>query len=100
MAALTLLRADDKSESKSKNTTPPRGGKKSRWQKLKEENEQRKRNNVRYISEEEAVKRTGYDNAGIARTEERKAYDEQFAKEQKEDNRMFVGTVLSNCLVM
>lgn len=33
--------------------------KKSRWQKLKEENEERKKNNVQHISAKEATERTG-----------------------------------------
>ncbi|KAK7186579.1 hypothetical protein DPSP01_002002 [Paraphaeosphaeria sporulosa] len=69
--------------------------KKSRWQKLKEENEERKKNNIQRISAKEATERTGYDETGKPATEWRKEQHAKWVEEQKEDNLKFGVAVAS-----
>ncbi|KAJ4354527.1 uncharacterized protein N0V89_006264 [Didymosphaeria variabile] len=69
--------------------------KKSRWQKLKEENEERKRGNIQHISAKQATERTGYDETGKPATEWRKEAHAKWVEEQKEDNKRFGGAVVT-----
>ncbi|KAF2448008.1 hypothetical protein P171DRAFT_519010 [Karstenula rhodostoma CBS 690.94] len=77
-------------EVKGEDTAPK---KKYRWQKLKEENEERKRNNIQHISAKQATERTGYDETGKPATEWRKEQHAKWVEEQKEDNLKFGASV-------
>jgi hypothetical protein len=72
---------------------------KSRWQKLKEENEQRKANNIVYSSAE-ATRITGYDSQGRAATQERKEEQRKWETGEKQVGTLAVYQKMLKCTVM
>ena len=77
----------------------PTGKPKSRWQKLKEENEQRKANNIVYSSAE-ATRITGYNSQGKAVTKERKEDREDWETGKKKVKTLKVYNQMLGCTVM
>jgi hypothetical protein len=77
----------------------PTGKPKSRWQKLKEENEQRKANTVVYSSAE-ATRITGYNNEGKAATQERKEEQRKWETGEKQVGTLAVYHKMLKCTVM
>jgi hypothetical protein len=65
-------------------------------QKLKAENEQRKKDAVTHISAEEATQRTGYGSDGAKISEQRKKEDESMKMNKKGSGGLFA----SVCVVM
>jgi hypothetical protein len=72
---------------------------KSRWQKLKEENEQRKANNIVYSSAE-ATRITGYDSQGKAATQERKEEQKRWETGENQVGTLAVYQKMLKCTVM